>query len=965
MTKVTIFLFIVLFFVFFRFFIPGPRVANDYPYTYSESLREGFALPSTWLTRVGEGMGEYSILTMWSWPIDLLYGFGAKLGLSFDILERLLGLVLIVLTGAFSINKLLKSYRITAWAASVSSLFYLTTTYLVLLIDGGQFGIALAYAFFPLSFLTIKKAPKGSLKDRLLAGLGVSILGFFDIRFVYVLLMLSFFWFSYEFVLLSNDRIIFFKSLLATLIVTVLVFGCLNFYWILPLGLANSNSLSANFSRLTETSFLSFATWKHTLLLLQPHWHNNVFGKVTDLKIEFVLIPILAFLAPVLVKMNPSSLKLRRFKEIIFWILVALVGIFLAKGSNPPFTSVYPWLFANIPGFSLFRDPTKFFFLVALSYSALLGVTIDEISGKLAKLKLKNKFFKSYQRSWPGLAYILNPKSFIILLTIYLLFLVRPVWLGRMTGTFSEPIYQKEYEEINKILQNDNKFSRILWIPTKAPLGYSSPTHTSVEASRIVAKRPFAAGVVGTYEIFNFLRESPYMEELFDIASVGYIAYPYPDTRREELKQDNVDYYYALLDQLTNLPWIEGKISDPPVPVLKVKNSQDHFFIANNTFLVVGSDRIYNDLARIEGFKLSNNALIFAEEQPAVGNTCKDRPCTVILYDKKEADFAANFIDQSNFIFPSQNLNFDPSISSERVGWPASRSFSGGWWKREAADLIWWRNFLQQKYGIDNQDFDFGGGWAIAEGNRKLDVRNKKLENGNILLARVMESIRGGKVEFFQGKQKIGEVDTKIEEPEKVEIKLTGYQGIPDQVFEYDKADFVWYEIGKLVENNKALIIKTQGDINVINSLAVLTEDELTRIYELIHRYKIYDWDELDEIQKDKLFKTEHEVKVVYQGVNPTHYKIKVEGVTKPVTLAFSETYDPLWEITNSATGEKSGSYPLYSLINGFYVEKDGEYDIYFSPQKYVYPGLAISSITLFVIMGYLIFSRNKKAKAL
>ena len=43
-----------------------------------------------------------------------------------------------------------------------------------------------------------------------------------------------------------------------------------------------------------------------------------------------------------------------------------------------------------------------------------------------------------------------------------------------------------------------------------------------------------------------------------------------------------------------------------------------------------------------------------------------------------------------------------------------------------------------------------------------------------------------------------------------MEIKLTGYKDIPDQISEYDKADFNWYKIGKLESSNE-LTIKTEG----------------------------------------------------------------------------------------------------------------------------------------------------------
>lgn len=966
---------LILLFVGVVLLINEPMVAGDFPFIFPESLIERFDIPRLWREPSAVGLGEYTASTLWGWPLSFLYGLGAKLGLGFVSIERFLGVIPVVLIGTFSIYQLTKYLKIKNKFVSV--VFYLLNTYLLLIVDGGQFNIALAYAWFPLVYLLVIESLGGSFRRNFIAGLAVSVLGFFDIRFVYILFLLLFLRFFYEFLFLSKKKWLGWSfSWVKSAVIICIVYIGLNAYWVMPAILAQAPTLPVTYQRISQTSFLSFANLGHSLFLLQPHWYKNVFGKVTPLLPAFVLIPILVFLAPILKKKD---------KNVGFWIVIALVGAFLVKGTNPPLGSVYPWLFENIPGFSMFRDPTKFFFLVALSYSVLIGVTVDKLT-KRFKWKLKVASGSESRTARRG-----KWKIAIVpmLLVSYFLLLSSPVWLGKMTGTFSKPVYQDEYFKIADVLQEDKEFARVFWIPTKAPLGYSSPTHPSVEMSRLIQKRPFAIGTVGTYETANFVREAPFMGELFDISAIKYIAYPYPDTRREKLKQDNIDYYYAFLDQLTNLDWVDSRISEPPVPVLKTKKSQDHFFIALNTYLVVGSDRIYWDLMKIKNFSLSKNALVFAEEQSGLGNNLVDtEQVKILLYDKQALDLAVTLIDKENFIFPAQNLDFDPDDT--------------GWWKREAADLVWWKNFLQQKYGMDNLDFDYGGGWAVAEGNRQLTINNAQFAKGNILLARVISSNRGGKIEFYQGDEKIGEINSLIEQPDKMEIKLTGYKEIPDQIFEYDKAGFFWHEVGTLTINDQPLTIKTQGEINVVNALAVIDSGEWRsvnkKVDEWIDEERVIYWENLTEEEKINLFAAGTDAEISYQRLSPTHYKVTVEGAERNVTLAFSETYDPLWTIGKvghcdschceeaQATKQSltvikeiaalvsltrddtkcrfQSSYPLYSLINGFKIEKDGEYDIYFSAQKYVLPGLYVSGGTLaFIIFSLLLLSKRKGTK--
>jgi hypothetical protein len=920
--------FLLIFFlvlIYWRWFLPFSHVGNDLHITFSENLLEQFNVPYTWGARGAVGLGEYAAPILWFWPVDAIFGFLGNLGFSHNFLNQVFGVGAILFLGVIGTTRLLDYLKITKKGKWLGTLFYLINTYFLILIDGGQLAIALAYAWMPIAYLAILKSIKGKLKNKILAGVTVAILGLFDIRFIYIIFLLLILRFLYELLFLSRrDLICWISSWLKSGVIIGLVFVGLHSYWLVLAIFVRAPALPATYGRVAQASFLSFSTLGHSLFLLQPHWYKNVFGKVIAIKPEFVLIPMLVFLAPVLRRKN---------RVVGFWLLVSLVSVFLVKGTFGPLPEIYPWLFTNIPGFSLFRDPTKFYFLIALSYSVLLAITIDELSKRF-----------SWKISLLGKKILVIP----LLIAAYFVLLVSPVYMGKMTGTFSEPAYQKEFLKTNNTIDSDKEFGRVFWMPTKAPLGFSSPSHSSVEASRLVQKRPFMAGVVGTYETFNFLREAPFMGELFDIAAIKYIAYPYPDTRREELKQDNIDYYYSFLDQLSSLSWIDGKLSDPPVSLLETNSSQDHLFISPNTFLIFGSDKIYWDLMEIPDFKLAQNALIFAEEKAGIGKIAETiHHAKIILYDEDNTDLVASFLPADNFVFPANNLDFDPDET--------------GWWKREAPDLIRWRAFLQEKYGLDNLDFDYGGGWAVAEGEKQLMISNEVFVEGDKLLVRLMESSKGGRVDFYQEERMIASINTKFDQPDEVEIKLTGYGEIPDQIFKYNDSNFAWFEVGNLTQDGE-ITIKTQGDINVINALASVPDNDWSSLREktaeLIGKGKVYVWDDLSKEGKQELFKAENKTEVSYERLSPTHYKVKVKGIEEPVTLSFSETYDSLWEING-----KPG-YPLYSLINGFTVEEDGEYDIYFSAQRYVFPGLCVSASTLVVILLYLfVFSKKKSSK--
>ncbi len=861
----------VLVLIYWQWLLSGPRVATDFSLASPSLLKSQLNIPQTWSVSGTEGLGEYSVFTLWSWPSNLLQGILANLNISFALMQRILFIMPFLIIGGGGVWKLCQLLELSSLAKSIAALFYLTNTYILLVIDGGQLSISIAYALFPWAFMVFERSLDGNLKKKILAGLLVSGIGVFDIRFIYIFLLLGFIKFFYDFLYISKDkwRHLFFSWIKTLFVIGIIVFG-LNAHWILILV---NYPISSNFyQQLTQTSFTSFISLSHAILLLSPHWYLNIFGRLTSIRFEFFLIPFLVFLAPVIKK---------RDKTVGFWLIVALISIFLTKGASDPLPNIYQWLYYNIPGFSLFRDSSKFFFLIALSYTALIAITVDQI------LKI-NKLFKF--------------KLLIaVMMAAYFIFLSRPVWNGQMTGTFSPPILQKQYSEVNKFIQNDKVQSNVFWIPTIASQTELNAEHPAVEAARLVQKRPFAQGALGAYEIFNFLREAPYMGQLFDVANIGYLVYPPLDLRRADPHPDNLNYYNTFLGQLSNLPWL-SRIENLSIPTFKVKQNQEKLFIPSNVWWVIGSDDIYKESTKSAKLSLSKNALIFAEEFAGLGRRSNEFSFSkIILHNKILIDLAATLISKQDLIFPAQNLKHDPDLS--------------GWWQRGTAELINWKDFLKTKYGIQNQDFDYGGGWAVGEGNLKVKVRDEKFKSGNILLARVLESSRSGMLKFSQDDRLIGQVDTN---------SLI--------------ANVRWFEVGTLTDD-KEVTIESVGDINVVNALVSLPASvwsEFVRVSTtLVMQHRVVNFDEKNA--------QENLSTVSYKQISPTKYSVNVENLQNPSVLVFSQNFDSNWKLNGQSP------VPVYSLLNGFKIEKNGSYQLSFEPQSFLLVVLVIPFLTLLI----------------
>ena len=906
-----------IFLVYYKVLIFPYRVANDLHFAFKGELLDKLTLPQTWSSWGAVGFGEYSTSVLWNWPVGIFFSTLAKIGINFNISLAIFGFGIAIFLSVFGISRLLGFYKISGTAKILAILLFTLNTYFILLIDGGQLNLAIAYSILPLAFYYYLCSEeivnfKIPLFKFLISGLALSM---FDFRILY-LLAIMIFAYSLSCVFLDfkfiNIKRIVKRNLVIGLIFIIILFG-FHAYWLLPSFFSKAVTLPQNYERISQLSFLNFATLTHTFYIYQPHWFKNVFGKVTMPQVEFIIFPFFVFL---------STIVTKKSKGLVYFLILALISVFLAKGVNPPFSGVYNWLFVNLPGFNLFRDSSKFYFLIAVSYSVLLGFTFNTL--------FKSKLFKKY---------ILLKKAtalFFILVSIYS---VRPVLLGKMTGTFSTYSDIENYLHLAGFLEKDSNFGRLVWLPTKQPLGYSSPTHPSLEAIRMISKRPFEIAIVGSYEQLNFIREGKFMGELFDISGIKYISYPYPDIRREDLKKDNIDYYYQFLDQITSLPWVDKRITDPPVPLLVTKKSSDHLFLANSLFYIVGSDNIYNDLIKIPGFELRNNAVVFGEENPGNTDNLLKNSKAIILVDKNLFDLTASLIPDKYYIFPAAQLDFDPNES--------------GWWKRETSDFLSWRVFLQEKYDLDYQEFDYGGGVAVGEGNRELVIISDKIKKGDRLFVRVLNNAKGGGVEIING----GEKSTAMTNGQcfnKIKITLSGYKDIPGQEFLYDCTSYFWMDAGEVKENGK-VTIKSMGNLNVINAIVSVPENILSEISNSIPKDKIVLWNKLSQSQKENTFQIDNypDPTIDFTRLSPTHYKVNVIGVKKPVVLAFSENFDSLWKLNGEHSTE------IYSLINGFVVNKDGVYELIYDPQKYVIPGLIISAVTLFMLVSFYVISKK------
>jgi len=557
--------------IFHRWFFQGEIIGGDWPYLFKESLNNYYFLVPSWNTWQGNGLGgtnpiyflqsfEYITVSLAnilhiSWPVVYkISWFGLFISLSIS-------------TSIYFINVILG--RLMLWQKLLAAIIFTTNTYILMLVDGGQMGIALSYAVAPLVLARFIKLIEHMLASNknfqfsirqladnfqlaLISGLALSLQVLFDPRIAYITMIAVA---IYAALNIKRNILNILRLIIYTFIIPGLVTVLLHIFWILPL-LAFSQNLYQRFGD-SDTSigmvkFLSFSTFSQSLSMLHPNWPENIFGKVGFMKPEFLAIPILGYLSLLFIRKNKII-----DGKILFFVLLGIVGAFLAKGTNPPFGGIYIWLFGNIPGFELFRDSTKFYLLVALSYSILIPYSLLEISNKVSSIKYKALNMHN--------TYYIIPATFLIVWA----FLIHPVILGQLRGTFKKHEVPKEYVILKDFLYKQPEFFRTLWVPRQERFTFLSNIHPSVEAGALFDATSSAQVIKDMGK-----KGSQYFSEL----SVKYVIVPYDslgeffltDRKYDKTMPENIS------KSLEVIPWLKRIDGFGNIKVFEALSPKDH-----------------------------------------------------------------------------------------------------------------------------------------------------------------------------------------------------------------------------------------------------------------------------------------------------------------------------------------------------------------------------------------------------
>jgi hypothetical protein len=569
-----ILIFLISLFVFKNWFNLDTINAGDF--SSVSNLKELQLLPYAWgnnLSALGGSIFPYS----WSYfvtniPLLLLELLGIPLAIAQKIAFFYSFIIFSIFASSYIFKKLFPAKKIYF----LSPIIFLFNTYILMLTGGGQIFVALACSISPLILICfISQTNKKSLGLSLISGLILSLQIMLDLRIAYVTLVaIVIYWLFKQ---IENKNI--WKSInssIYTFIIPGFISIFLNFFWILPTIIFHQNpidQLGSAYSSAGAVQYFSFAKFENTISLLHPNWSENIFGKVEFMRPEFIFLPILAFCSLFFIRNETKDKK----RYVLFFALLGLIGVFLAKGANDPFGGIYLWMFNHVPGFVMFRDPTKWYLLVVISYSILIPFTVCKIYEWLesqSKFQISNLKFKIKSK-----IQILNlQNAFLFFVIFYLLFLIRPAFLGQLNGTFNPKVIPNEYKALEKYLSSDNNFSRVLWVPTSQRFGFYSSSHPAIPAQSLF-------NLTDLQKIDKIIVNS---QSLLQASAVKYVIVPY-DSQGEiflrDRKYDEKAYLQTVID-MGLIPWLKRVEGFGKIAIFENSNYKDHFWSADQNLRI-------------------------------------------------------------------------------------------------------------------------------------------------------------------------------------------------------------------------------------------------------------------------------------------------------------------------------------------------------------------------------------------
>ncbi|NTU66694.1 MAG: hypothetical protein HGB08_02095 [Candidatus Moranbacteria bacterium] len=471
----------------------------DYWFRFPETLKEYFTL-SIWRGSIGLGSPN---ITIWMLLFDALPGIFGHFGFPSNVADKFFifwPFIFVTPLASFFLGRRILKNDIGAIVAAIA---YSFNTYFLAINTQGHFSLSVAGSFAPLVILFFIKALEESrIAFSALSALSFFVVGSYDFRVAYILGFIVFFYFLFS--IATEQKENHFKKALASLSVFALLTILFNLYWILAF--AKMGSLAAN--DVLSRDIIDFSLdLPRAMTLFHPFWTGAV-----PLWFEEQSIPLYFWLVPVF-----ASCGLwfgRKNRNVVFFAIVSMIGIVLTKQTAEPFSHFYLWLHDSVPGFGAFREASKFFVLIAMGYSILIGSFVSWI----IESRKGSRF-----ASW-------GKYAVAVFVSGLFLWNAQSILTGKIGTMFVPKNPSAEDLAIREIVNSKDDFYRTLMVPSESIFSTYSNRHPKMNMvemekgdwgsfSKNYGQGDDASRRERIIHTFNL----PYFKNILDISSVKYV----------------------------------------------------------------------------------------------------------------------------------------------------------------------------------------------------------------------------------------------------------------------------------------------------------------------------------------------------------------------------------------------------------------------------------------------------------
>ena len=876
---VAAFFIIVITAVFYPwFFLPGFLSYGDWIHNLPLRVAEYKEFFLIWdgALQTGTSLGvgaQNNILFYW---IALLYAlFQEWFGISVSISTRLfwfIPYIVFAFCGGWYLGYTVAKRRLVAL---VSSLIYPLSTFGLLTVQGGQMTVAVAFAVAPLvlSFL-IRIMRRESAKYTFYLALVLCVQTVYDIRFAYItlltgLIILIVYW------LAQRVRVKIVLKTIGQLAMAMVWYVLLSAYWVVPMFLSDAvvrNNLPSG----DDTGWLEVLSYASITNALAT---NHVWWPWA----ESATLPIQPLFFIGLILLVSGLFLWRKYKLVLPLLAAWLLGIFLTKGVNAPFGSVYEWLFSNFPGFSFFRDPAKFFTIILLAIAPLAG---------LGALNIVDRVKKSL-------------RPFVVIIIIVLVLAPISIFvIGDKHGTFVPKQRPVEYEQLEEWYQNTAKSGRTLWLPRQQRFIAGTQDHPAIDVQWIMPGNwhPFFIEPQAKY-----LLAHPYAEWLLNKSQVRYVGVPWDSEEEIFQHYDLPQVFTSKIDEkgwLTRVDLPTDKITlaetaaisemvytasgavivDSAVSI-KAENlpilhkDQDILYIPKTDIVV--PKRTHTQALALEKTKEEIGSWHFATQVDTGGRLILPIQFTGhnILLDGEQISYQLNnkgepFITSTTLSTGKHTLSLDFNTHGQNI-LPASNVNEIAWQRCSLDEAP----YAQTTFDTSGSDLKVTSSPVFTNGCVTIELG--ELPTGTYLLRAVADTLNIGNADIilwqahlpsivkFLGAEELTEnyAEIAIDKRYPVQIQVVSYSsGDEPNVFEQSTVSLQELSLELLYETEPTHVttFNDDADFTVKTPPSVFSQERLA----------------------------------------PYHYQIEVDSSDEPFYLVLSQAYAPAWHLEGDTTGD-------------------------------------------------------------